>query len=270
MASRNKVVIFALNCVFALKEMSSPNDLKKSLFLFKELGIALLLLTLGLIFILFYNNTLNDVSKLKWSIFLLSALGAIWLIKNTIYVICNVVNTLITDKYKSILSQEITCMDETCCIPGNVRDYRFLLYLSIINITAFLVSQGLIIYFEYFHLSFVSALFVLFSYAGFIHTNKRLYEISKLLNKNAKENNITKEESDWLIKTREFFRIKFAYVSMAGFVGAFLILLFTVLFTLGLSSSSAYLIFIACSISLGILLFISQISLRVIHITVMD
>ncbi|VAY86582.1 hypothetical protein MNB_ARC-1_527 [hydrothermal vent metagenome] len=267
MARKNKLIIFVLNCTHALKEMTSPNDLNKSFMVFKDLFLISILFVLGLVYILFIDKQIEFIYKITYSIAWLNVLCALWFVKNTLYLIKNVVNTLITNRFKAILSKEIVCMDETCCIPGNVKYYKFLLYLSSLAMMFFVIAQVLIVQFMLFEFSYISIMLVLLAYAGFVHSDKRLYEISKLLNK--KEHKVTKTESDWLIKTREFFRIKFVYVSMSGFVGAFFILLFFVLVHFSIGNAYSFLLHSISSISVGILLLSNQISMRAIHISIL-
>ena len=259
-------MFFAKNCMHALKEMTSPKVAKYAIETYKEFLYVFLWLAfvVGASFI--FIDFESDLSALLFVSFVLVLVSMGFFIKNTLFYLDRVVGSIISPEHKRALSEAKICLDSTCCIPGDVENYRFLLKISITAMVALIVWQFVMYAFDLTSLFWLSPLILLGTYAGFIHSDKRLYEISKLLRKDE-----AFKDDKWLVRVNEFFRVKFIYVSLPGFFGTVLIFLMgTLLNCVSSSEAGAYFSYGFTFVSLALLALTNQIVFRILHISAMD
>ena len=259
-------MFFAKNCMHALKEMTSPRVASYAIETYKEFLYVFLCLVVAVVVPFFVVDFVSDLSALLFVSFALILVSMGFFVKNTLYYLDRVVGSIISPEHKRALDEAKTCLDSTCCIPGHVEDYRFLLKVSMTAMIALVVWQFVVYSFDLTSLFWLSPLILLGTYAGFIHSDKRLYEISKLLRKDD-----AFKDDKWLVRVNEFFRVKFIYVSLPGFFGTTLIFLMGVLLNcVSDSEVGAYFSYGFTFVSLALLVLTNQIVFRILHISVMD
>ena len=253
----DSMIFFAVNCVHALKEMTNPSDLTKSVPFFMEVFFVLFLNFLSIVFVFIFFNDISDNVKVSYAISSILLINGLWFIKNIMSYILNVLKKLGNDDFKKILDQEKLCLDATCCIPGNVSYYIALSSLSVIGILSLILWQIWTSYYGVYDLYIINALLLIFIFACLIHSDKRIYEISKLLSKDG----IYKDD-EWLVSVKKLTRDKFVYVSLKGFIVGFSLLCFSVIFTMFLNEDGHYLIYYLVTFFSSFIIFINQLTLR--------
>jgi len=257
------IKFFAINCIYVLKEMTNPSDLSKSMCYFKEVLLIMILAVSGVIGILLsFDFSVKSLSYIFIWIFMVLGL---WFIKNTRLYINKIIKNLISSHYTALVNQQKECLDATCCIPGKVEHYIWLLNLSKIGMSGIILWQILALFIDLSDMYYIPLVFAILTFAGFIHADKRLYEITKLINKNQDENQDT-----YISSVNNLIRLKFVFVSLSGFMGVLFITIFSLVFDSLTTNDTNQFIYSFSMLSLAFLIFVNQVSFRVLLLDTFD
>ena len=252
----NKLLFFAKNCIHALKEMANPDDLNKSMPYFMEVFFVLFLNILSVFIVFNAFEELGIIKKVSFSIFGMLIIQSLWFMKNALFYL-NLVKKLSSEKFKIVLKKEIKCLDASCCIPGNVMYYIYLSYLSILAIIVLLFWQFWTIYYEIYNMYAVNFFLSLLAFAGFIHSDKRIYEISKLLRKDDEYKN-----DSFLLSINNTTRNKFMLISFKGFFASLFLLCVAGVVELFISDYYNSILYVLFSFSVILVFFLNQMTFR--------
>jgi hypothetical protein len=164
---------------------------------------------------------------------------------------------LANENFKIILQKEIKCLDGTCCIPGNATYYIYLSYLSVLAIITLVGWQFWTIYYQIHNAYAINFILSLLAFSGFIHSDKRIYEISKLLLKDKEY-----ENDNYLLSIKELTRNKFNLISFKGFLSSVFLLAVTGVVEIFIPDSYNDILYVLFNFSVIFVFFLNQVTFR--------
>ncbi len=113
------------------------------------------------------------------------------------------------------------------------------------------------IYYEVYDMYAINLVLSLLAFAGFVHSDKRIYEISKLLRKDEEYKNDT-----FLLAINDLTRDKFMLISFKGFFASFFLLSLAGVIELFIPDSYNSILFIFFSFLMSFIFFLNQMTFR--------